>query len=55
MMMPYFSNNDELIKIIQSTRKSNFKHFCSNNLDKIKNIFNWDKIISDYNQLLTQF
>jgi len=51
----YFSNNDELIKIIQSTRKSNFKHFCSNNLNKIKSIFNWDKIISDYNQLLTQF
>ena len=51
----YFSNMNELIKIIQSTRKSNFKHFCSNNVGKIKNIFNWDKVISDYNQLLTQF
>ena len=51
----YFSDKNQLIKIIESCKKAHYKNLSSNNYNKIKNIYNWDKIISSYEQLLSEF
>ena len=51
----YFSNQEELIHAIEFCHKSDHQNFCSNNIDKIEKLFFWKKIISDYEELLTEF
>ena len=51
----YFSSQKQLVTIIQNTIKSDYKSQCSNNFKKIENTYYWDKIISDYERLLTRF
>ena len=51
----YFSNQEELVDIIEEYHKSDYQNLCLNNKSKIQKIFSWKKIISDYEQLLTGF
>ena len=51
----YFSNQEELVDIIEEYHKSDYQNLCLNNKSKIQKIFSWEKIISDYEQLLTGF
>ena len=51
----YFSDKNQLIKIIESCKKSHFKNLSSSNYDKIKNIYSWNNIIYSYEQLLCKF
>ena len=51
----YFSNQEQLINTIEFCHKSDYQNFCSNNIDKIEKLFYWKKIISDYEELLTEF
>ena len=51
----YFENQVQLIFAIQNYHKSDYPHLCSKNLEKIENTYYWNKIISDYEQLLTGF
>lgn len=43
-----FSNSDELCVILNKSSKVEFKDFLENNTRKIKEIYEWGKIISDY-------
>ena len=45
----------ELVDIIEEYHKSDYQNLCLNNKSKIQKIFSWEKIISDYEQLLTGF
>ena len=51
----YFSTKNQLISIIQSYLKSDNLKMCSNNLRKVQTIFNWDKIIYNYEKIMTKF
>jgi glycosyltransferase involved in cell wall biosynthesis len=51
----YFTNLEQLIFAIDNYQKSDYQHLCLNNLDKIHSTYHWDKIIYDYEQLLTAF
>ena len=51
----YFSDKNQLIKIIEGCKKSHHKNLSLNNYDKIKNIYSWNNIISSYEQLLCEF
>ena len=51
----YFSSQKQLTSIIESTIKLDYEDLCVNNLHKIKKKYYWQKIISDYEKLLTRF
>ena len=51
----YFASQEELVDIIEEYQKSDYQNLCLNNKSKIQKIFSWEKIISDYEQLLTGF
>ncbi|CAG4995320.1 hypothetical protein DYBT9275_01608 [Dyadobacter sp. CECT 9275] len=44
----YFSNSDEVKKVIDTAEKKMYLPYVSNNLDKIKNIYEWNNIIDQY-------
>ena len=44
----YFSNSEEVKIVIDTIQKKNYLPFVTNNLDKIKNIYEWNKIIDQY-------
>jgi len=48
----YFTNNDDVSSLIDSAKKEKDLHFLDNNLDKIKNIYEWDTIIDQYEKFL---
>lgn len=48
----YFENNDNVSSFVDSIQKENYPHFLHNNLDKIKNIYEWNTIISQYEMFL---
>jgi glycosyltransferase involved in cell wall biosynthesis len=47
----YFSNPNEVKKILNTVKKSDNLHFIKNNYQAIANDFNWEKINGDYLQL----
>jgi uncharacterized membrane protein len=47
----YFANANDVKKIIISTKKNDNLHLVANNLENIKNNFNWNKINGDYLEL----
>lgn len=44
----YFSNADDVKKYLETAVKQEYSHFVSNNLHKIKHIYEWSKIIDQY-------
>jgi len=51
----YFSNEDQLTGIIkQVVNKTDYKDFIENNLEKIQNHYNWDKIIEAYESIMIE-
>lgn len=44
----YFSNASEVSKYIDATQKEAFQHYVKNNLQKIDEIYEWNKIIDQY-------
>jgi len=50
----YFSNPEEVKKILNTVKKSNNLYFIKNNYQAIANDFNWEKINGDYLQLFEQ-
>jgi len=44
----YFSNSDQVKRIVETTEKKNYLSFVRNNLNKIKNIYEWNTIIDQY-------
>ncbi|HEU4495521.1 MAG TPA: DUF1972 domain-containing protein [Flavobacterium sp.] len=47
----YFSSSEEVSKLISSTKKIDNLQLVQNNVEAIKNEFNWDKINGEYLQL----
>ena len=47
--------NIKLVDIIEEYQHSDYQNLCLNNKSKIQKTFSWEKIISDYEQLLTGF
>ncbi len=47
----YFSNSEEVKKILLKTKKIDNLQFIQNNFEAIENEFNWDKINGEYLQL----
>ncbi|MFY8096185.1 MAG: DUF1972 domain-containing protein [Flavobacterium sp.] len=47
----YFSNPEEVKKILNTVKKNDNLHFIKNNFQAIANDFNWEKINGDYLQL----
>lgn len=50
----YFSNAEEVKKILNTVKKNDNLHFIKNNYQAIANDFNWEKINGDYLQLFEQ-
>jgi len=50
----YFSNADEVKKILNSIKKSDNLQFVANNYNSIASTFNWEKINEQYLQLFKQ-
>ena len=50
----YFSNPEEVKKIVNAVKKNDNLHFIKNNYQAIANDFNWEKINGDYLQLFEQ-
>ncbi|MDR6809221.1 glycosyltransferase involved in cell wall biosynthesis [Dyadobacter sp. BE34] len=44
----YFSNAEEVTKCLDSIRKQEYQSWVDNNLHKIKHIYEWNKIIDQY-------
>ena len=51
----YFIDEEDITSIVNKYRKKHFYQYCSSNLEKIEKLFYWQKIISDYEKLLTSF
>ncbi|MFA6866935.1 MAG: DUF1972 domain-containing protein [Clostridia bacterium] len=49
-----FSNSETLKNIIETTDKSKYQKFVSNNLDKISKIYNWDIITDQYEKFFSR-
>ena len=47
----YFSNSDDVAIILTETIEDKREHFVANNIQKIKTLYTWDKIINDYEKL----
>jgi glycosyltransferase involved in cell wall biosynthesis len=50
----YFNTSDEVAKILDSVNKNDYKNFIDNNIEKIKNIYEWETIIDDYEKFLNE-
>lgn len=49
----YFANPKQIAEIIDRTNDRNkFKTYLENNIDKIRNIYNWQKIIDAYERIM---
>lgn len=44
----YFTTKSEVQSYIEKTEKKNFSNHLNNNIDKIKSLYSWEKIIEDY-------
>lgn len=47
----YFKNSDDVTALLESISKSSYINFLEHNLDKIKSLYSWNKIIDDYEAL----
>ena len=47
----YFSHSDDVAAILTETIEDKREHFVANNIQKIKTLYTWDKIINDYEKL----
>jgi glycosyltransferase involved in cell wall biosynthesis len=48
----YFSDKNEVMMILDSKNKDNYKKFISNNYERVISEFNWNKINDQYEQLI---
>lgn len=48
----YFQNSDDIASLLDSIQKENYSHFINNNIDKIRNIYEWNTIIDQYEAFL---
>jgi len=48
----YFKNSADVTKVIDSITKSDYSQFIDNNIEKIKNIYEWESIIKQYEEFL---
>ncbi len=44
----YFTNSDDIKNYVEKIEKKQFSKFIDNNIEKIKNLYSWEKIINDY-------
>lgn len=44
----YFSDSSEVTKVIENTQKKDYFSYVNNNMDKIRNLYEWNKIIEQY-------
>jgi hypothetical protein len=47
----YFITSNEVATVLDTTKKTNHTNFLDNNIEKINNLYSWDKIIGDYEML----
>jgi hypothetical protein len=47
----YFNTSDEAATALDRIKKSDYASFLDNNIEKINNLYSWDKIIGDYEML----
>lgn len=50
----YFKSSNDVTNIIDSVNQRDYIHFLKNNIIKIKNIYEWEKIINEYEKFLFQ-
>ena len=48
----YFSNDKEVTNYLETINKETYISFIENNINKIKNIFEWNKVIKEYEDYL---
>lgn len=51
----YFSDEKSITSIVNQYDKKDFENSCLSNFKKIESFYSWEKIISDYEKLLTSF
>lgn len=44
----YFQSTENVKEILNNSKKDQFTLVLVNNIDKVREIYNWDKIINDY-------
>lgn len=50
----YFENNDDITHTIDSTQKTSYEHIITNNMDKIRQVYEWSTIIGQYETFLLE-
>ncbi len=50
----YFNTSDEIVKVLDSVNKSSYSQYINNNIEKIKNIYEWEAIIDQYEKFLLE-
>ena len=50
----YFNVSNEVTKVLESVNKKDYLNFIDNNIDKIKNIYEWETIIDQYEKFLLE-
>lgn len=50
----YFENNDDITHTIDSTQKTSYEHIVTNNMDKIRQVYEWSTIIGQYETFLLE-
>lgn len=48
----YFNTSNEVTKVIDSIKKVDYNQYMDNNIEKIKNIYEWETIIDQYENFL---
>ena len=48
----YFSSSTEVTQVIESVYKNDYLRFIDNNVQKIKEIYEWETIIDQYEKFL---
>lgn len=48
----YFNDFSDITKILNTVKKENYLNFIESNIEKIKNIYEWENIISQYESFL---
>lgn len=50
----YFNTSDEIAKVLDSVNKSAYGQYIDNNIEKIKNVYEWETIIEQYEKFLLE-
>jgi len=48
----YFDNKEDIIKVLNNTKKDDYIKFIKNNINKIESIYEWDNIINQYESFI---